>query len=64
MCFADMKNNMSSKALAEKFRCGITQVTNTRILSKKESLVEQYESNISSDCVLLSKWLDYVSLPK
>ena len=45
--------HLSSRALAKKFRCGKTQVT--KILSKKESLVEQYESNISRDCVLLSK---------
>ena len=45
--------HLSSRALAEKFRCGKMQVT--KILSKKESLVEQYESNVSRDCVLLSK---------
>ena len=45
--------HLSSRALAEKFGCGKTQVT--RILSKRESLVEQYESNVSNDCVLLSK---------
>ena len=44
---------LSSRALAARFGCGKSQVT--KILSKKESLVEQYESNVSKDCVLLSK---------
>ena len=42
--------HLSSRALAEKFGCGKTQVT--KILPKRESLVE---SNVSNDCVLLSK---------
>ena len=44
---------LSSRALAARFGCGKTQVT--KLLSKKESIVEQYESNVSKDCVLLSK---------
>ena len=44
---------IGSRALAEKFGCGKTQVTT--ILAKRESLVEQYESNVSNSCVLLSK---------
>ena len=44
---------LSSRALAARFGCGKTQVT--KILSNKESLVEQFESNVSKDCILLSK---------
>ena len=53
---------LSSRVLAARFGCGKTQFTCMRllaqkntILSKKESLLEQYESNVSKDCVLLSK---------
>ena len=45
--------HLSSRALAEKFGCGKTQVN--KILSKRESILEQYESNVSSDCVQLRK---------
>ena len=51
--FASNNPQLSSRTLAEKFGCGKTQVI--KILSKKESLVVQYESNVSKDCVLLSK---------
>ena len=44
---------LSSRALAARFGCGKTQVT--KILSNKESIVEQFESNVSKDCILLSK---------
>ena len=43
--FANKNPQLSSRTLAEKFGCGKTQVT--KILSKKESLVAQYESNVS-----------------
>ncbi len=39
--------------MQKKFGCGKTQV-NT-ILANKESIVEQYESNVSNDCILLRK---------
>jgi hypothetical protein len=44
---------LGSRALAEKFGCGKTQVN--KILSKRERILEQYEANVSSDCVLLGK---------
>ena len=44
---------LTSRILAEKFECGETQV-NT-MLTKQESIREQYESNISSDSILLGK---------
>ena len=44
---------LGSRALAEKFGCGKTQVN--KILSKRESIIEQYESNVSNDSVLLGK---------
>ena len=45
--------HLTGRILAEKFECGKTQV-NT-ILTKQESIREQYESNISSDSVLLGQ---------
>ena len=50
---AKKKPQLSSRALAARFGCGKTQVT--KILSNKESLVEQFESNVSKDCILMSK---------
>ena len=49
------KNNLqlSSRALAVRFGCGKIQVT--KVLSYKESLVEQFELNVSKDCTLMSK---------
>ncbi len=44
---------LSSRTLAERFGCGKTQV-NT-MLANKESIVEQYESNVSNDYILLRK---------
>ena len=51
--FAKKNLKLSSRALAARFGCGKTQVT--KILSNKESLVEQFESNVSKDCILLNK---------
>ena len=45
--------HLTSGILAEKFECGKTQVN--AILAKQERIREQYESNISSDSILLGK---------
>ena len=45
--------HQGSRTLAEKFGCGKTQV-NT-ILSKRESILEQREVNVSNDSVRLGK---------
>ena len=52
--FANKNPRLGSRALAEKFGCGKAQV-NRILLSKKESLLEEFESNISSDSASLSK---------
>ena len=44
---------LGSRALAEKFGCSKTQVNS--IISKRESILEQYESNVSNSSVLYSK---------
>ena len=44
---------LGSRVLAEKFGCGKTQMN--KILSERESIIEQYESNVSNDSVLLGK---------
>ena len=50
----DEKNtHFGSRALAERFGCGKMQVN--KILSKRESIIEQYKSNVSNDSVLLGK---------
>ena len=45
--------HLTSRILAEEFEFGKTQIKT--ILAKQESIREQYESNISSDSVLLGK---------
>ena len=45
--------HLTSRILAEMFECGKRQ--GNTILAKQESIREQYESNISSDSVLLGK---------
>ena len=58
---AGKNSQLSSKALTARFGCGKTQVS--KILSKEDSLVEQFESNVSKDCVLLkARGLARVSL--
>ena len=54
--------HLGSSALAEKFGCGKMQV-NT-ILSKRESIIEQYESNVSMTVFCWAKGLVHVSLLK
>ena len=59
---AKKKPKIGSRALAEKFGCGKTQVN--KILANQETILQQYEANVSTDCILLCKDLGHVSLVK